>query len=144
MSAIRRGSVTRSGVLELRPRSIPSQDFLNGDPQLVQASFPSPLGKRTFDQANVVCNMGKKRHLVRSLQLPNGVLTLKQENRANEDSNHISSVVVLEIRATCQVDYLKSVGLKILISAHSAPHGVLILSTMDSSVPHPVCHRSAA
>ena len=73
----------RSGVLELPPRSIPSQDFLNGDRQLIQASFPSPLGKRTFDQANVVSKRGKKRHLVHSLQLPNGVLTLKQKNRAN-------------------------------------------------------------
>ena len=73
----------RSGVLELPPRSIPSQDFLNGDQQTVQASFPSPLGKRTFDQANVVCNMGKKRHLVHSLQPQNGVLTLKQKTRAN-------------------------------------------------------------
>lgn len=83
MSAIRRGSLIRSGVLELPPRSIPSQAFLNGDQQLIQASFPSPLGKRRFDQANVVSNMGKKRHLVRFLQLSNSVLTLKQNNRSN-------------------------------------------------------------
>lgn len=83
MSAIRRGSLIRSGVLELPPRSIPSEDFLNRDQPLIQASFPSPLGKRRFDQANVDSNMGEKRGLVHLLQLPNCVLTLKQNHRAN-------------------------------------------------------------
>ena len=54
----------RSGVLEPPPRSIPSKDFLNGNQQLIQASFPSPQGKRTFDQANIVSNTGKKGHLI--------------------------------------------------------------------------------
>lgn len=83
MSAIRRGSLIRSGVLELPPRSVPSQDFLNRDQPLIQASFPSLLGKRRFDHANVVSNMGKKRDLEHFLQLPNRVLTLKQNHRAN-------------------------------------------------------------
>lgn len=134
MSAIRRGSFMRSGVLEISSRSIPSQGFLNRDPPLTQASFSSSLGKRKSDRANLVSDMGKKGDLVHSLQLPNRWLTLKQKHRANKDSTHISSVGVLETRAMCQVDSLKPVGLKILISAHLALHGVLLLSTTDSSV----------
>ena len=125
----------RSGVLEISPRSIPSQDFLSRDQPLTQSSFPSPLVKRKFDRANLVSNIGKKRDLVHVLQLPTCVLTLKQNPRANEDLNHISSVGVLEIRVMCQVDSLKLVALKILIPAHPAPHGVLLLSTTDSRVP---------
>lgn len=123
----------RSGVLETCPRSIPSQDFLNRDQPLAQASL---LGKRKFDRASLVSDIGKKGDLVHLLQLPNCVLTLKQKHRANQDLHHISSVGVLEPRAMCQVDSLKPVGLKILIPAHLAPHGVVsLLSTTNSSVP---------
>ena len=83
MSAIRRGSLIRSGVLELPPRSIPSQDFSNRDQPLIQVNFPSLLGKRRFDQANVVSNTGKKRDPAHFLQLLNRVLTLKQNHRTN-------------------------------------------------------------
>ena len=70
MSAIRRGSFLRSSGLETPPRSIPSQDFLNRDQPLTQASFSSSLAKRRFDQANLVSQIGKKGDLVHSLQLP--------------------------------------------------------------------------
>ena len=70
MSAIRRGSFMRSGGLESPPRSIPSLDFLTRDQPLTQASFSSPLGKRKFNQANLVSHMGKKGVLVHFLQLP--------------------------------------------------------------------------
>ena len=124
----------RSGLLETSPRSIPSQDFLNRHQPLTRASFLSPLGKRKFDRANLVSDIGKKGDLVHFLQLPDRVLTLKQKHRAYQDLQHISSVGVLETRAMCQVDSLKPVGLKILIPAHLAPHGVLFLSTTNSSV----------
>ena len=67
----------RSGVLDTSPRSIPSQNFLYKDRPLTQASFSSPLGKRKFDRANLVSDIGKKGDLVHFLQLPNCVLTLK-------------------------------------------------------------------
>ena len=57
----------RSGVPEISPRSIPSQDFLDRDQPLTQASFPSPLGKRKFDRANLISNIGKKGDLVHFL-----------------------------------------------------------------------------
>ena len=60
----------RSGGLETPPRSIPSLDFLTGNQPLTQASFSSPLGKRRFNQANLVSQIGKKGDLVHSLQLP--------------------------------------------------------------------------
>lgn len=135
MSAIRRGSFMRSGVLETPPRSIPYKDSLDRDQPLTPASFSSPLGKRKFDRANVISNIGKKGDLVHFLQLPNCVLTLKQNPQANEYLNHMSSVGVLETRAMCQVDYLKPAAQKILLPAHPSPHRVLCLSTMGSSVP---------
>ena len=103
----------RSGVLETSPRSVPSQDFLDQDQPPTQASFLSPLGKRMFDRANIVSNIGKKGDLMHVLQFPNRVLTLKQNHWANQDLNHISSGGVLETQATCRVDSLKPVGLKI-------------------------------
>ena len=60
----------RSGGLESPPRSIPSLDFLTTDQPLTQASFSLPLGKRKFDQANLISHIGKEGVLVYSLQIP--------------------------------------------------------------------------